>query len=89
MRKPFWLTNICRNARKGSFNVKKLVFVPLSDEMIYEHPELITGPIQAFSVAQPTRRTLAQNNEKATIAGKDSLGNASARALVGGACPTG
>ena len=32
--------------------MKKLVFVPLSDEMIYEHPELITGPIRAFSPAQ-------------------------------------
>ena len=27
----------------------KIVFVPLSDEMIYEHPELITGPIGAFA----------------------------------------
>ena len=69
--------------------MKKLVFVPLSDEMIYEHPELITGPIRAFSTAQPTGRAIAENNEKATIAGKDSLGNASARALVAGACPTG
>ena len=32
--------------------MKKLVFVPLSDEMIYEHPELITGPIRAFSATQ-------------------------------------
>ena len=61
--------------------MKKLVFVPLSDEMIYEHPELITGPIQAFSVAQPTRRTLAENNEKATIARTGNLRDASAPAL--------
>ena len=27
----------------------KMVFVPLSDEMIYEHPELITGPIGTFA----------------------------------------
>tara|TARA_B100000676_G_scaffold191948_1_gene188708 strand:+ start:984 stop:1232 length:249 start_codon:yes stop_codon:yes gene_type:complete len=27
----------------------KIVFVPLSDEMIYEHPELITGPIGTFA----------------------------------------
>ena len=60
--------------------MKKLVFVPLSDEMIYEHPELITGPIRAFSAAQPTERTLAENNEKATNVGKGSLRNASARA---------
>ena len=28
--------------------MRKMVFVPLSDEMIYENPELITGPIGAF-----------------------------------------
>jgi hypothetical protein len=67
--------------------VKKIVFVPLSDEMIYEHPELITGPIRAFSAAQPTGRTLAENNGKAPIAGKSSLRNA--RTVVAGACPTG
>ncbi|HAF74921.1 MAG TPA: hypothetical protein DCG21_06755 [Gammaproteobacteria bacterium] len=27
----------------------KMVFVPLSDEMIYEQPELITGPIGTFA----------------------------------------
>ena len=69
--------------------MKKLVFVPLSDEMIYEHPELITGPIRAFSVAQPTGWTLAENNEKTAIAGEDSLRKASARTVVAGACPTG
>ena len=47
--------------------MKKLVFVPLSDEMIYEHPELITGPIRAFSAAQ------AASVERDSIA-KSSLG---------------
>jgi len=28
--------------------MKKMVFVPLSDELLYEHPELITGPIGVF-----------------------------------------
>jgi hypothetical protein len=28
--------------------MKKMVFVPLSDEMLYERPELITGPIGVF-----------------------------------------
>ncbi len=28
--------------------MRKMVFVPLSDEMLYEHPELITGPIGVF-----------------------------------------
>ena len=49
--------------------MKKLVFVPLSDEMIYEHPELITGPIRAFSA------TRAASVERDAIA-KSSLGAA-------------
>ena len=27
------------------------VFIPLSDDLIYEHPELILGPITAFDPA--------------------------------------
>ena len=27
------------------------VFIPLSDDLIYEHPELILGPIMAFDPA--------------------------------------
>ena len=29
-------------------NVKNQVFVPLSDDILYDHPELIQGPIAAF-----------------------------------------
>lgn len=29
--------------------MSKKVFVPLSDELIYEHPELISGPIEAYN----------------------------------------
>ena len=28
--------------------MSKIVFVPLTDEMVFEHPELITGPITAY-----------------------------------------
>ena len=28
------------------------VFIPLSDDLIYEHPELILGPIMAFDPAK-------------------------------------
>ena len=33
-------------------NVKNQVFVPLSDDILYEHPELIQGPIAAFDPAK-------------------------------------
>jgi len=26
----------------------KIMFVPLTDEMVFEHPELITGPITTY-----------------------------------------
>jgi len=29
-----------------------MVFVPLTDELIYEHPEWITGPVRAFDPAK-------------------------------------
>jgi len=28
--------------------MSKIVFVPLTDEMVFEHPELITGPITTY-----------------------------------------
>jgi hypothetical protein len=28
--------------------MSKIVFVPLTDEMLFEHPELITGPITTY-----------------------------------------
>ena len=33
-------------------NVKNQVFVPLSDDILYEHPVLIQGPISAFDPAK-------------------------------------
>ncbi len=69
--------------------MKKLVFVPLSDEMIYENPELITGPIQAFSATQPAGRTMTAKTERAVISGKRRFRDPSARALVAAARPTG
>ena len=40
----FWLA-ISAVERKMS----KIVFVPLTDEMVFEHPEMITGPITTYS----------------------------------------
>ena len=51
----------------------KIVFVPLSDEMIYEHPELITGPIGAFGPKSVSLSGMVQGDKKArfTSQGKE------------------
>lgn len=51
----------------------KMVFVPLSDEMIYEHPELITGPIGAFGAKSVSFSDWVQGDKKAgaTSQGKE------------------
>ena len=69
--------------------MRRLVFVPLSDEMIYENPELITGPIHAFSPTKPTGRTMTAESERAAVPGKRRFRNPSARALVAAARATG
>jgi len=43
----------------------RMVFVPLSDEMIYEHPELITGPIGAFGPKNVSFSGLVEGDKKA------------------------
>ena len=43
----------------------KMVFVPLSDEMIYEHPELVTGPIGAFGPKSVSLSGMGQGDKKA------------------------
>ena len=42
----------------------RMVFVPLSDEMIYEHPELITGPIGAFGPKSVSFSGLVEGDKK-------------------------
>ena len=39
----FWLVNSAFERK-----MSKIVFVPLTDEMVYEHPEMITGPITTY-----------------------------------------
>lgn len=34
------------------------VFVPITDEILYDHPELITAPLRPFTVDQPCFRWL-------------------------------
>ncbi len=54
----------------------KMVFVPLSDEMIYEQPELITGPIGAFRPKSVSFESFTHAGEKAehTSRGKEHQG---------------
>ena len=37
----------------------KAVFVPLTDEILYEHPELINGPVVPYSAGQPCHHWLS------------------------------
>jgi len=34
----------------------KQVFVPITDELLYEHPELIAGPIIPYKTSRPCHR---------------------------------
>ena len=70
-------------------NVKKLLFVPLSDEMIYEHPELITGPIQAFSPPGPTGSAKAETPKRTVTVGRGGFSSSAARGISGIGQPRG
>ena len=70
-------------------NVKKLLFVPLSDEMIYEHPELITGPIHAFSPAGPTGRAKAGTPKRTVTVGRGGFRSSAARGISATGQPRG
>ena len=37
----------------------KVVFVPLTDEILYEHPELINGPVVPYAAGQPCHHWLS------------------------------
>ena len=57
----FWLA-ISAVERKMS----KIVFVPLTDEMVFEHPEMITGPITTY---KPTTSRM----DNRSLSSKESL----------------
>ena len=57
----FWLV-ISAFERKMS----KIVFVPLTDEMVFEHPEMITGPITTY---KPT----TSRTDNRSLCSKESL----------------
>ena len=41
------------------------VFIPVTDEMLYEHPELITAPLRPYRVNEPSFHWLAVEIEPA------------------------
>ena len=57
----FWLA-ISAVERKMS----KIVFVPLTDEMVFEHPEMITGPITTY-------RPTTSRTDNRSLCSKESL----------------
>ena len=57
----FWLA-ISAVERKMS----KIVFVPLTDEMVFEHPEMITGPMTTY---KPT----TSRTDNRSLCSKESL----------------
>ena len=63
----FWLDN---NAVEQEMS--KLVFVPLTDEMLFEHPELITGPITTY-------KPLTSRKNNRFLGPKESLRTSGAR----------
>ncbi|MED5228391.1 MAG: hypothetical protein VYA36_03220 [Pseudomonadota bacterium] len=46
--------------------MSKIVFVPLTDEMVFEHPEMITGPITTY---KPT----TSRTDSRSLCSKESL----------------
>ncbi len=36
------------------------VFIPLTDELLYDHPELITAPLRPFTTGQPCFHWMAE-----------------------------
>ena len=51
--------------------MSKIVFVPLTDEMLFEHPELITGPITTY-------KPLTTRMSNRFLSSKESLRNSGA-----------
>ena len=35
------------------------VFIPITDEMLYDHPELITAPLKPFNIDNPCYHWMA------------------------------
>ena len=44
--------------------MSKIVFVPLTDEMVFEHPELITGPITTYKPVTSSKSNRCLNSKE-------------------------
>ncbi|MFL2557739.1 MAG: hypothetical protein ACJ0US_06765 [Arenicellales bacterium] len=44
--------------------MSKIVFVPLTDEMVFEHPEMIAGPIMAYKPVTDSKNHRSLNEKK-------------------------
>ncbi len=44
--------------------MSKIVFVPLTDEMVFEHPEMIAGPIMAYKPVTDSKNYRSLNAKR-------------------------
>ena len=49
------------------------VFIPVTDEILYERPDLITAPLRPYRVDEPCFRWLAVEIEEVDEAARESL----------------
>ncbi len=47
--------------------MSKIVFVPLTDEMVFERPDMITGPITAYQPVISDKGNLLAKKKKSTV----------------------
>jgi len=40
--------------------MQKQIFIPLTDELLYEHPECIRGPLMPYNRGRPCHHEMAQ-----------------------------
>ena len=67
----FWLANSTFEQE-----MSKIVFVPLTDEMVFEHPEMITGPITTYKPATSRKGSPSlSSKESLHVSGVDLKGD--------------
>ncbi len=47
--------------------MSKIVFVPLTDEMVFERPDMITGPVTTYQPDIPKKSGRSSNTKKSWI----------------------
>ncbi|MFQ5355452.1 MAG: hypothetical protein ACE5DY_02985 [Mariprofundaceae bacterium] len=51
--------------------MRKYVFLPMSDEIMKQHPELLTAPMMPFDLSFPCCRILDEEEQAADQGGED------------------